>query len=370
MKPKTYAFDNQRVFVKRSQGGEESDFDGWAKITAKGRREFLPGIDSERCALIVIDRSKHDHSAWPDQISQCDRSLGDVLRQRTRDVVVPNVACLLDLFHKHGMWVVYFTLAKDDVLPEIAPIEGEILLSKFSSGAFATSPLDLVLCEHGIATLFFVGAATNGCVDHTMSSAYDRSYQVTLVEDGCRGSRPDLHEAAVKIWAHKGFVPTTDQVVNDYPWDCWVDPTVKDPQVTRVESGWPRRCTANQNNEAGIPIPARQSWAPTQAAAPWSRPAARTGPTGWAATILRWNGSRRTYLIDWGEETDFDVPLSDGPTPLKCTLPNSTRANPSCRSPHFRDSSTASRTMDSAARLEFHVSTGERIVPMLQGNSW
>ena len=120
MKPKTYAFDNQRVFVKRSQGGEESDFDGWAKITAKGRREFLAGIDSERCALIVIDRSKHDHSAWPDQISQCDRSLGDVLRQRTRDVVVP----------------------------------------------------------------------------------------------------------------------TTDQVVNDYPWDCWVDPTVKDPQVTRVESGW------------------------------------------------------------------------------------------------------------------------------------
>ena len=238
MKPKTYAFDNQRVFVKRSQGGEESDFDGWAKITAKGHREYLPGIDSERCALIVIDLSKHDHSAWPDQISKYDKSLGDALRQRTRDIVVPNVARLLALFRKHGMLVVYFTLAKDDVLPEIMPIEDEILLSKFSSGAFATSPLDLVLREHGIATLFFVGAATNGCVDHTMSSAYDRSYQVILVEDACRGSRPDLHEASVKIWAHKGFVRATEQVVNDYPWDCWVDASVKDSKLTRSESGW------------------------------------------------------------------------------------------------------------------------------------
>ena len=34
MKPKTYAYDNQRVFVKRSQGGYESDMRGWAQITA------------------------------------------------------------------------------------------------------------------------------------------------------------------------------------------------------------------------------------------------------------------------------------------------------------------------------------------------
>ena len=238
MKPKTYAYDNQRVFVKRSQGGEESDMRGWAQITAKGQREYLPGIDPERCALIVIDLSQQDHSVWPEQISKFDQSLADAMLERTRDVVVPNVARLLTLFRKHGMLVVYFTLAKDDVLPGIVPVEGDILLSKFSSGAFATSPLDLLLREHGIATLFFVGAATNVCVDHTMSSAYDRSYQVILVEDGCRGSRPDLHEAAVKIWAHKGLVRTTDQVISDYPWESWVDPKVRDPQMIRVQSGW------------------------------------------------------------------------------------------------------------------------------------
>ena len=62
--------------------------------------------------------------------------------------------------------------------------------------------------------------------------------QVILVEDGCRGSRPDLHEAAVKIWAHKGLVRTTDQVISDYPWESWVDPKVRDPQMIRVQSGW------------------------------------------------------------------------------------------------------------------------------------
>jgi len=166
-------------------------------------------------------------------IARYDKGLGAAYGRRMREFVIPNVARLLDFFREDGMLVVYLTLGEDAIIPAIAPGEHEVVLKKYSGGAFATSAFDLILREHGIATLFFTGVATNACVSHTMAAAYDRSYQTILIEDACCGTRPDLHEAAVKIWAHKGFVRTADQVIEDYPWDCWVDPDVSDPQLPR-----------------------------------------------------------------------------------------------------------------------------------------
>ena len=59
-----------------------------------------------------------------------------------------------------------------------------------------------------------------------MSSALDRVYQTIMIEDACASRPPELHEATVKICAYKGFVRTTDQVINDYPWQAWVDPDI------------------------------------------------------------------------------------------------------------------------------------------------
>jgi len=58
MRKKTYAFDNCRAFTTRSKGGSESGFEGWLNIIAKGRREYLPAIDPERCALLIVDLQK------------------------------------------------------------------------------------------------------------------------------------------------------------------------------------------------------------------------------------------------------------------------------------------------------------------------
>ena len=233
MRGKTYAFDNSRAFVSRSQGGVESGFEGWARIAAKGRRDFLPGIDPDRSALVVVDLQENCVHEWPEMIAKYDRELGEAYARRMSEFVIPNVTRLLDFFRKGRMLVVYLTLGEDAIIPAIAPSGNEVVVRKHSSGAFATSAFDLILREHGMATLFFAGVATNGCVSHTMSAAYDRSYQTILIEDACCGTRPDVHEAAVKIWAHKGFVRTADQVIDDYPWDCWVDPDVSDLQLAR-----------------------------------------------------------------------------------------------------------------------------------------
>ena len=94
---------------------------------------------------------------------------------------------------------------------------------KFSAGAFTTSPIDNVLREYGIATIFATGTDTCGCVESTISEASDRSYQIILVDDACCSVRPELHEAAIKIWKLKGYVRQTEQVLLDYPWTSWID---------------------------------------------------------------------------------------------------------------------------------------------------
>lgn len=230
MLPKSYAFDNCRFFARASQGGRESGMAGWARITAKGRRESLSGIDARRCALLVVDMQRGCVRDWPGEIGKCDRALGESFARRAEEIVIPNIAALLSLFREKGLLVVYLTLGADDVIVDLSPQHdrGEVLVRKYSSGAFATSCLDSVFREHGIAGVFFTGTDSCGCVAATMSGAYDRGYQTIMVEDACLSSRPELHEAAVKIWAYKGFVRTTAQVIADHPWQSWVDPDVRD----------------------------------------------------------------------------------------------------------------------------------------------
>ncbi len=237
----TYALDNDRFFVPSSRGGHESGNDGCVKIVVKGRREYLSGIDPERSALTVVDMQWGCCRGWPALIAKYDKNLAELFERRMNDVAVPNVTRLLRLFRQHDMPVIYLTIGPEEIIPEIAPDPSrlyrdmgnsrergarEFHVVKWSSGAFGTSAFDNVLKELGIATIFFVGTDTCGCVDATMSGAFDKSYQTILVEDGCVSSRPELHEATVKIWNYKGFVRTTTQVVQDYPWNSWVDPAV------------------------------------------------------------------------------------------------------------------------------------------------
>lgn len=232
----TYAFDNCRFFAPRSVGGVESGGRGWVRITTKGRRETLGGIDPQRSALVVVDMQHGCVHGWdvdyarladdptePADLRQAARRLGTEFGRRMAGVTIPGIQALLELFRRHGLLVVFLVLGEDEVIPELQPLAGEPVLRKYSSGAFATSALDNALREHGIGTVFFTGTDTAGCVDGTMSEAYDRGYQTVLVEDACCSSRQDMHDAVVHIWACKGFVRNSEQVVRDYPWQAWVD---------------------------------------------------------------------------------------------------------------------------------------------------
>lgn len=78
-----------------------------------------------------------------------------------------------------------------EIVNEVAPIPGEVVLKKTAPSAFWGTPLAGHLTFHGIDTLIVAGEATSGCVRASVVEAASHRYRVQVVEECCF----DRHEA-------------------------------------------------------------------------------------------------------------------------------------------------------------------------------
>ncbi|XUY28771.1 cysteine hydrolase family protein [Agrobacterium sp. rho-8.1] len=99
------------------------------------------------------------------------------------------------------------------ILPELAPIEGEIVIEKPGKGAFYATNLDDVLRSKGITQLVFAGVTTEVCVQTTMREANDRGFECLLAEDATESYFPEFKAAAIAmICAQGGIVGWTARI--------------------------------------------------------------------------------------------------------------------------------------------------------------
>lgn len=92
------------------------------------------------------------------------------------------------------------------IVPEVAPTEGELIVDKPGKGAFFATDLDLLLQRRGITHLVLTGITTDVCVHTTMREANDRGYECLLLRDCTGATDPANYEAALKIVTMQGGV--------------------------------------------------------------------------------------------------------------------------------------------------------------------
>jgi nicotinamidase-related amidase len=104
-----------------------------------------------------------------------------------------------------------------EIVPQLAPIAGELTIDKPGKGAFYGTSFGEALASKGITQLVFAGVTTEVCVQTTMREANDRGFECLLATDATESYFPAFKAAAIEMIVAQGgivgWAATTDAIL-------------------------------------------------------------------------------------------------------------------------------------------------------------
>lgn len=178
-----------------------------------------PALESGKVALLVIDvQNTYLEGAAPEWAP---------FRQRMTETVIPNTARLIEAFRRRGLDVIFARIAcllpdgrdrslsqrkpgwndlllprndaASQIVPELAPAETEIVVTKTTDSALTGTNLRLILTNLGITHVVCTGIFTDQCVSSTVRSLADESFDVLLIADATAAGTQALHDRELEV---------------------------------------------------------------------------------------------------------------------------------------------------------------------------
>ncbi len=82
-----------------------------------------------------------------------------------------------------------------ELMPEVAPVEGELVITKQYASAFFGTAMASTLVAQGVDTVVLVGVSTSGCIRATGVDAVQHGFIPLVVRDAVADRTPETHEA-------------------------------------------------------------------------------------------------------------------------------------------------------------------------------
>jgi nicotinamidase-related amidase len=185
-------------------------------------------LDPTRLALLIIDMQnayvnpQYGILAKADQVGVPREAMG-YYRERLTPLIA-NIGRLQRSFRSQKLQVIFFKIEsvrsdgrdrglhhtrlgievkpgsnEAQIVKELEPQHGDIVIGKTVSSPFNGTNIDFVLRSMRLDQLVITGVVTNGCVETTVRDAADRGYEVILIEDACAAMTREIHENSIDI---------------------------------------------------------------------------------------------------------------------------------------------------------------------------
>jgi len=102
-----------------------------------------------------------------------------------------------------------------DLLPQLNRQPSDIVVTKRSWGAFATTDLEHQLKARGVTQVVVAGVATSVGVEATARQAYEQGFNVTLALDAMTDMREEAHEYSIRnVFPRLGETGSTPGIIS------------------------------------------------------------------------------------------------------------------------------------------------------------
>ena len=142
------------------------------------------------------------------------RALADAFRERSLPVVLVNVAGGAPGRIEQPRQTLPRSAGWTDLIPELNRQSGDILVTKRTWGAFASTDLEAQLKSRGVTQVAIAGVATGTGVEATACQAYEQGFNVTLAIDAMTDRRAEAHDYSIaNVFPRLGETGTTQTII-------------------------------------------------------------------------------------------------------------------------------------------------------------